>query len=258
MRYRHVFAVDRIGRARAHAPRAPDARRSGGRRGRNRPTHRRCALPDSRAARRRSAARRRDRRPERRDGTAAGSCLAMSLRAQRSNPRLSGLLRRYAPRNDAADAVSCSTLSSPARPRPSPSSRPAVAAAARRVRGAVRVARPLEEPVARAADRLGVRPRPVRGRPQLDRDRLHLPVEHAGVARLGRGRPAVALSRRLSGARDRARLAFRARRPGRAGDRPRRRLGDHRMAARNDVHRLPLEPGRRRARADAADRASRR
>ena len=36
--------------------------------------------------------------------------------------------------------------------------------------------------------------------------------------------------------------------------RPRRRLGDHRMAARNDVHRLPVEPRRRRAGADAADR----
>ena len=56
-----------------------------------------------------------------------------------------------------------------------------------------------------AADRLGVRRRPVRGRPQLDRDRLHLPGGDAGMARLGRGRPAVALSRRLSGARDRPR-----------------------------------------------------
>ena len=49
-----------------------------------------------------------------------------------------------------------------------------VAAAAGRVRRPVRAHRPLEEPVARAAHRLGVRPRPVRGRPQLDRDRLHL------------------------------------------------------------------------------------
>ena len=34
----------------------------------------------------------------------------------------------------------------------------------------------------------------------------------------------------------------------------RRRLGDHRMAARDDVHRLPVEPGRGGAVADPADR----
>ena len=109
-----------------------------------------------------------------------------------------------------------------------------------------------------AAHRLGVRARPVRGRPQLDRDRLHLPGGDAGVARLGRGRPAVALPRRLSRAGRRARLALRPRGPDRARARARRRLGDHRMAARHDVHRLPVEPGRGRAGADAADQGRRR
>ena len=70
-----------------------------------------------------------------------------------------------------------------------------------------------------AAHRLGFRLRPVRGRPQLDRDRLHLSSRNAGVARLGRGRPAVALSRHLSGARDGAGVAVRARRPAGAGAR---------------------------------------
>ena len=56
----------------------------------------------------------------------------------------------------------------------------------------------------RARPRLVVRRRPVRARPQLDRHRLHLPGGDAGLARLGRGRPAVALPRRLPGRRGRA------------------------------------------------------
>ena len=45
-------------------------------------------------------------------------------------------------------------------------------------------------------------------RPELDRHRLHLPGGDAGLARLGRGGPALALPRRLSGRRRRPRLAL--------------------------------------------------
>ena len=103
------------------------------------------------------------------------------------------------------------------------------------------------------AHRLGVRPRPVRGRAQLDRDRIHLPGSDARLAGLGRGRPSVALPRHLSRSRRWPRLAVRPRQPGRARAGARRRVGDHRMAARNDVHRLPVEPGRGRPGADSAD-----
>ena len=64
-----------------------------------------------------------------------------------------------------------------------------------------------KSPQAGARRRLGVRARPVRRRPQLDRDRLYLSGGDAGLARLDRGRAAVALPRGLSGARGRPRLA---------------------------------------------------
>src|SRR3546814_15498444 len=54
---------------------------------------------------------------------------------------------------------------------------------------------------ARARDRLGIRGRPFHAWPELDRDRLHLSGGDAGVARLGRGAAAGALSGCLSGAR---------------------------------------------------------
>ena len=129
-----------------------------------------------------------------------------------------------------------------------------MAAAARRRRGALRVARPHQDARPKPADRLGVRCRAVRRRAELDCDGVHLPVEHAGMAGLDRGRPAVALPRRLPGACRRTGLALRARRPRRAGDRARRRVGRDRMAPRDGVHRLPVEPGRGGDGADAADR----
>ena len=55
-----------------------------------------------------------------------------------------------------------------------------------RVRRAVRADLPLEKPVAWPARRLGIRTGPICGRPELDRDRLHLSGGDAGVARLGR------------------------------------------------------------------------
>ena len=60
----------------------------------------------------------------------------------------------------------------------------------------------------RARARLVVRLRPVRARPELDRHRLHLPGGDAGLARLGRGGPAVALPRHLPGRCRRPRLAL--------------------------------------------------
>ena len=68
-----------------------------------------------------------------------------------------------------------------------------VAANAARLRRLVRAHRPRAEPAPRFAHRLGVRRRTVRRGPQLDRDRLHFPGGDAGVARLDRGGPAVAL-----------------------------------------------------------------
>ena len=92
-----------------------------------------------------------------------------------------------------ADAATSFTPSSPARSPPSRSSRSACGRCCRsRSRCCANCIWPLEELVAQPAHRLGIRLWPVRRRAQLDRDRLHLPVEHAGLARLGRGRPAVA------------------------------------------------------------------
>ena len=106
------------------------------------------------------------------------------------------------------NAVS-SMLSWPARPRPLRSSRSACGRCCRSRSPSCASSFAATKHLWRApADRLGVRSRPVRRRPQLDRDRLHLPGGDAGLARLGRGRPAVALPRHLSGARGRARLAF--------------------------------------------------
>src|SRR6185369_406352 len=87
----------------------------------------------------------------------------------------------------------------------------AVAADAARRRRAVRAGVAVEIAEAEPGRRLGLRARPVRGRAQLDRDRLHLPGGDAGLARLGRGRAAVALPRRLSGARRGPRLAVQGR-----------------------------------------------
>src|SRR3546814_9598300 len=53
--------------------------------------------------------------------------------------------------------------------------------------------------LARRRRRLGVRVRPFRDRPQLDRDRLHLSGSDARVAGVDRGRSDVALSGGLSG-----------------------------------------------------------
>ena len=63
----------------------------------------------------------------------------------------------------------------PARPPPSPSSRPAGGRCCRSPSRSCASSLPREDAVARPAHRLGVRRRPVRRRPQLDRDRLHLP-----------------------------------------------------------------------------------
>ncbi len=63
---------------------------------------------------------------------------------------------------------------------------------------------------------------------------------------------AVALSRSVSRARRRARLALRPQEPARVAVHSRRRVGHHRMAPRHALHRLPVEPGRRGPRADAA------
>ena len=95
MRHRHVLAIDRVGGAGAHRV---------GREMRDDlvaveievdPMVASCALPGSRAARRKRRARRRDRRPERRGGRAAGVMRpALSLPARRRNRRVDCGLRR--------------------------------------------------------------------------------------------------------------------------------------------------------------------
>jgi len=129
-----------------------------------------------------------------------------------------------------------------------------VAAAARRHRRALRIARPDTVAAPGAASRMALRSWPVRDRPELDRDLIHLSIQHAGLARLDRGRSAFPLPRRLSRARGGRRLVVRARRPRRHGDGSRRRVGDQRMAARLDVHGLSLEPCGCCPCSDAADR----
>ena len=111
-----------------------------------------------------------------------------------------------------------------------------------RLCGAVRVHLPVQKHLAGIADRLGVRAGPVRRRAQLDRDGVHLPGCNATVARLGRRGAAVNLPRRLSRDRHRPCMAVRPRGPRRAGYGTGGRQGNHRVAPRDNVHRLSVEP----------------
>ena len=193
--------------ARAAAPpRARDARRSDGRGDRNRPNGRRFGLPGSRAARRRSGARRRDRRPGKARWKGGRLMPPILLRAQPRCPDFRSNRLRLAPRSmtagDSACCGPCYAFIAGAVSAFAFAAGRLVAADARRLRGPVRAARAARRPCGSAL-LIGwaVRPRPVRRRAQLDRDRLHLPGGDAGMARLGRGGAPVALPRRLSGAR---------------------------------------------------------
>ena len=121
-----------------------------------------------------------------------------------------------------------------------------VAADAARLRRLVRTDRARADPAPRLAHRLGLRRRPILHRPQLDRDRLHLPGGDAGVARLGRGGAAVAsTSPSIRCSPSGLAWQIRARAAPRPGARARRRLGDLRMAARARCS--PASPGTRSA-----------
>src|SRR5689334_18961237 len=110
----------------------------------------------------------------------------------------------------------------------------AVALVADRLRADVRVYRPNAALVARLAHRLGVRRRAIRRWAELDCDGLHFPIEHARVVGLGRGRPFVTLPGDLSRYGGRPGLAFRSRQSRRTRTYAWRRVGRHRMAARDD------------------------
>ena len=119
-----------------------------------------------------------------------------------------------------------------------------VAADAARFCGIVRTDRPCADVAPRVRAWLVVCGWAILHRPQLDRDRLYIPGGDAGMAWLDRSGRTVALPSNLSDACHRPCVAHRARPASSAGPRFGRRVDRQRMAARDDVHRLCVEPGR--------------